>query len=423
MFSRFLHVHIPPEMVLSLIVFTAFMIRIAGAFHPGYTLDVGINQRWAHSAVEYGIAESYKKQVDGNIAPEYPPVSQLIFASVGNMYKLFIADVFDYTSRSLRIAIKLPAIFADVFICVMLFSAVSAWQKKSNAGLLAAAAYGFHPAAIFTSAVWGQTDAIYTLFLLTAIVAWWKERDKTAAFLLAIALLTKMHAVILVPLFTFLLYKKPKNFLRFTLVGIMTFIVFYLPFAIGGSLPEAVNVYFSAIDRLPSLVVGAYNIWWSLFADRAWSIPDSTVFLLGLSYKHVGYSLFGTAVFLILFACRIPLRKRSASALFLSSALLSAAFFLLLTQMHERYMFPFIVFGIPLLFIHKRFVLYYWVASLAFTMNLVGILPFSAIDKTLYSLFDSLDVFVATTIVWMMLLLWIEAVLLYAPFVRTKKIE
>ena len=100
------------------------------------------------------------------------------------------------------------------------------------------------------------------------------------------------------------------------------------------------------------------------------------------------------------------------------SALLSAAFFLFLTQMHERYLFPFVVFGVPLCFISKKVAAAYWGMVIAFTVNLMGIMPLTSIDKAAFREFDALDSFVAGTQMWMFIFLMIVAVERFAPRIK-----
>jgi len=406
-----------PYATLVLILAVGMTIRMVCSLSPGYGFDVSVNQKWARSAAELGIAQSYKQQLDQGIPPEYPPVAQFIFAGTGHLYRLLISRTFDYDSVSLRVFIKLPAIIADLLICLLLFMVLRTW-KGVGAGLLAATAYALHPAAIYDSAVWGQTDAIFTLFLLGAIIAWIRGRPIIAIAIYMLALLVKVQAVLLLPLFGLLLLHKPRLLLRATLISLLIFELCLIPFMIGGSVQEVLNVYAGAVGRYTNLSVGAYNFWWSLLADRSSELTGSALLFTLLKYQTVAYSLFGFSVIMILFVCRKKLFKGSPDALFHASALMSGAFFLLLPQMHERYMFPFVVLGLPLAFISRRLALFYWVASLAFFMNLVGVLPFSWIDKALYAEFPSLDVLIAASIVWMILLIFLEAVERYKPFER-----
>ena len=72
------------------------------------------------------------------------------------------------------------------------------------------------------------------------------------------------------------------------------------------------------------------------------------------------------------------------------------AFFTLNTEMHERYLFPFVAFGLPLLFTNARTRTAYLIVSVLFFFNLLGVLPLGAIDRALYDEFPLLDGFIAS---------------------------
>lgn len=391
-------------------------MRIGLSWHPGYGFDIGVYQGWARSAVELGMAESYLTQVGGNMTPDYPPLSIMMLTGFGHVYKLLFHE-FDLSSVTFRMYIKLPAMFTDVLICTLLYFLCKRWKNSTRIGLLAALAYALNPAAIYDSAIWGQTDCIYSFFLLAAVAAWSYEKKDLSAVMLACSILTKMQGIVLYPLFALLVLRtSPKELLRFCIVGITTVIVVMLPFAMGNVLESIADVYFGAVGRYGNVTVGAYNFWWSLLADRGWQIESSVSPFGYLRYSHIGFLVFGLVYALILWIFHKALvRSEKTDALFYCSALVTAAFFLFLPQMHERYLFPFVVLGTPLIFMGRNIAIAYWIMVIAFTMNLMGVSPLTFIDKALYREFDSLDVFVATTQVWMFIYLVITAYVRYAP--------
>ena len=383
---------------LFIILLLAFVVRFAVSFHEGYGFDIGVYQGWAQSAVEYGLPESYSMQIGGNMLPDYPPVSLTILSGFGHVYKILFHE-FDMGSVGYRMYIKLPAIFADLLICALLFVAMSRWKTKRE-GYIAATAYALNPAAIYDSAIWGQTDAIYSLLLLAAVFAWTQKRYDLSAVILALSIMTKMQAIVLFPLFGFLLLREPRKLLRFAIVGILTIIVVLIPFILGGALQDVVDVYIGSVGKYGNVSIGAYNFWWSLLGDRAWQLQSSDSPFGLLSFGQWGILLFGMLYGLILWIFRKALwEAQNNLSIYYCSALLCAAFFLFLPQMHERYLFPFVVFGIPLIFLSRTIAALYWGMIAAFTLNLMGIMPLSFIDKAFYRAFDTLDVLVASSMV------------------------
>lgn len=399
---------------LLFILLLAFAVRFSLSWHPGYGFDIGVYQGWARSGVTFGLAQSYTQQVGGNMLPDYPPLAITILTGFGHVYK-FLFHEFDLYSVGYRMFIKLPAICADLSICWMLYAVLFRWKGR-KAGILGSLAYALNPAAIYDTALWGQTDSVYTAFLMAAIVAWLYKRENWAAIMLACSVLFKLQGIVLFPLFAFLVADNPRTLLRFSIAGIITSIVIMIPYAMGGVLQNIFDVYFGAVGRYGNVTIGAYNFWWSLLADKGWRI-ESTESPFGLlSYTKWGVLLFGALYAYILWIFRKELRNRTnMEAFFFCCALLCAAFFLFLTQMHERYLFPFVAFGIPMVTMGRKIAAAYWVLIAAFTINLMGVMPLTFIDKAAFAEFDSLDVFAACTEVWMFIILMIQAHELYAP--------
>jgi len=398
------------------ILLVAFAVRFGLSWHPGYGFDIGVYQGWARSAVELGLAQSYEQQIGGNMLPDYPPFSITMLAGFGHVYK-FLFGVFDLDTMSYKMFIKLPAIFSDVIICALLYNIIKKWKGR-KAGLTGAWIYAFNPAAIYDSALWGQTDSIYSMLLLAALTAWIYERRGLTAVLLALSILTKLQSIVLFPLFAYIVFTTldRREILRFCVTGIITTLVVLIPFAIGNVLQSVIDVYTGSVGAYSNVTIGAYNFWWSILADKGWRI-QSTESPFGLmSYTKWGITLFGLMYALILYIFRRAIRNpKNIDALMYCSALLAAAFFLFLTQMHERYLFPFVALGVPLVFVSKKVAAAYWGMTIAFTINLMGVMPLSAIDKAAYREFDTLDVFVASTQMWMFIFLMIAAYERFAP--------
>jgi Gpi18-like mannosyltransferase len=88
---------------------------------------------------------------------------------------------------------------------------------------------------------------------------------------------------------------------------------------------------FSA-DVYPYASFHAYNFW-GTFAY----LERDNVEYLGLAYRHWGYILFAITTLFIIFALR---KAEGKGALALGTALCVIAFYMFVTRMHERYLFP-----------------------------------------------------------------------------------
>ncbi|MDP7069202.1 MAG: hypothetical protein QF815_01640, partial [Candidatus Peribacteraceae bacterium] len=196
----------------------------------------------------------------------------------------------------------------------------------------------------------------------------------------------------------------------FCITGMITILIVLIPYAIGNVLQEIVDVYTGSVGAYSNVTIGAYNFWWSILADKGWRIQSTTSPFGFMTYTKWGITLFGMMYAFILWIFRNSVRNpKNIEALMYCSALLAAAFFLFLTQMHERYLFPFVALGVPLVFISKKVAAAYWGMVIAFTVNLMGVMPLTSIDKAAFREFDSLDVFVASTQMWMFIFLMIVA--------------
>jgi hypothetical protein len=70
---------------------------------------------------------------------------------------------------------KAPAVLADLLTCILLV--IIGWKLASTRrGILAGALYAVLPSVFYDSAVWGQVDAIHTLFMLLCLLAFMERR-------------------------------------------------------------------------------------------------------------------------------------------------------------------------------------------------------------------------------------------------------
>jgi len=139
-------------------------------------------------------------------ATVYPPLAQFFFAGVAGL---------GLEERGMRNAVLL----LDMGVCALLLL----WLRRSGRPLWWAALYAFHPLALASSAS-GHYDPLMLLFAAGAAWAWEEKRDRTAAALLAGAILAKTVAVLAVP---WLLLRRPRETLAITLPLVL---LGYLPY-------------------------------------------------------------------------------------------------------------------------------------------------------------------------------------------------
>ncbi len=389
---------LPPALVLILILLAGLLLRLGLAPLPGNEFDVGVNQGWGKSAVHLGLARSYVEQLDGNMLPNYAPLTLILFAGAAHVQHLLFG--LDAHPLAYRLIIKLPAIFADLLTALFFFFLLRRW-RDTRTGLLGALAYALHPAVWYNSAVWGQTDSIFSMFLVLGAGCFVWRQHTLSGVNVALAIFSKMQAVALLPLYAFLYIRDGwRTLTDATFGGLLVATAVLLPFVLGGTLQNVIDVYLHSVGYYSVVSSAAYNLWWSLLADAAGTTQDTTLLFGLLSYRHTGFVLFGLSTVAALWILRRHLRAadrlQALPAVFLAATFLFHAFFMLNTQMHERYLFPFVALGIPMLFLGSRPRWIYVSISALFFLNLLGWLPATAIDRGLYQTFHAFDVLIAS---------------------------
>ncbi|HEY8298451.1 MAG TPA: phospholipid carrier-dependent glycosyltransferase, partial [Candidatus Baltobacteraceae bacterium] len=274
---------------------------------------------------------------------------------------------------------KLPAIAMDLVDGAVLYALV---RRLAGVrwGLLAAALFVLNPATIFVSAVWGQVDAISGGFALIGLYLLLRSDDRDASafsweialawLALGYSLLVKPQAAILVPLFIAFAFVSRER-LRARLVASAAGIGGALLLALLVTLPfhptvNPIAAFVWLFDKYnygksvyPYSSVNAFNLW---SIDNTFWRPDNLrIFFLPMSLW--GVILVGVAT--VLTIARY-VQVRTSAALIESALVLTLAFYMLATRMHERYVFDALIFAIAAIPLARR---YMWSALiLSFTL-------------------------------------------------------
>jgi Gpi18-like mannosyltransferase len=203
-----------------------------------------------------------------------------------------------------------------------------------------------------------------------------------------IAINFKLQAIIFLPLVLILslpfIRNKGWKFLGLHVLAIISIqILILLPFAISGNLDETLHALATrSVDKYPTLSRNAYNVWHYLVSEP-FHFPDSnTVFHVPL--KYWGMAMFFAASGMILLPLFLAVnngafenlkRNERLGTIFQVAALVTLAFFLFNTQMHERYMHPAVLFsGLFMILTHRPIV--YMLASIGYLLNLEAIMQY-----------------------------------------------
>jgi len=332
---------------LLLILLIGTACRAALSVHAGHINDVSLFARWMRGLTEHGLGGFYDHH---NV--NYPPLHILTLRGLGWILSQFDAELGD---GFVRFWLRAPSCLADILIALLLFIEVRRLYG-ARLGLVAASLYFLNPVSMYVSAYWGQVDSIHTLFLLASLAAANRVRPAWAGFVAALALLQKLQSIAFLPLFVFDVYRWRRwRGLGFFMLGAFVAAVSVMtPFLLGGTAQAAFRNGYGVVGQYPQLSINAFNLWHignrqeigdsvppglliRAAANGESRIEDDARWYLHLTWRRIGSILFilMTAAVLSLYA-----RHHTADARALAAAALGLAFFLFLTEMHERYAYP-----------------------------------------------------------------------------------
>lgn len=316
---------------LGIILLSSMAVRLLLFPVPGYEIDTGTFTSWYQVAAEQGLSGFY----DPPNWSDYPPFNVYIFWLFG---KLALA-----TGSITPFFLKLPQNLFDLATVVLIFYFLR-WEVSPRWALFSAALYAFNPAAIFDLAVWGQMDSIYTFFMVGTLYSLLRSRWELSGFLFSMGVLTKPQTAILLPVVALVMLRNGgwrRSVISATVFWATVFLVI-LPF-------NWENPFIFLAERYagywvyPYTSLNAYNLW----GIGGFWLPD-TVKFAGLTLQ-----IWGLLAFLLIAAYVVWQLRRSYSpgrAVY-AVVLLLFAFFMVMTRIHERYLFPVLaimVLAIPL---------------------------------------------------------------------------
>jgi Gpi18-like mannosyltransferase len=402
--------HPPREVLLergtlAAVLCLALTVRLLAAQSPGHSFDMQVNIGWAYSATQLGFARSYVEQLNGNLLPNYPPPILMAFWLAGKLYALGVSSNIDPMSPSFSVAVRLPAIAADLATCLVL-TRIARDTGAPRVGAWIALAYALHPVSIYNSSVWGQTDGIYALWMLLALHALARGRWAMVGVWTAFALLTKPQAVTLVPVVAVIVLKNARHVVPVAAGAAMGCAAILLPVVVGGALSAVIAVignivggyfnaatldlhnFWAAFHRTANAIsTDAYNFW-AIFHRTARQSDTELAFGV-IPFRTVGLLLAALATVTSLWRLRRSLLAPRTTperqlAVLLGGALTVSAFFIFATAMHERYQFAFVVLALPVAMYSLGGALLYIATSGLMLLNVLGAMPFGSLDAAVF---------------------------------------
>jgi Gpi18-like mannosyltransferase len=280
----------------------------------------------------------YKLQPDCN----YPPFALYLFTLEQRLIMLTHASQFGRLAVTL---IKIPNILADAGGVVVCW-----YGLQKTFGIFfarwTAIAYALCLPVFFNAAIWGQYDALLSFAMIAAIVAALHDRSTLCGALLGGALSLKFQAIVIVPLIAVYLWRRAglRCVLIATVAAAGIWAAIALPFFLKDAGHGVIASYTQAVGFFPYRTWTAFNGWRLLDAYDAYRhhseivrVLDTGKFLHLITYRKLGLLSYGlTVLFLLVSLWRRPEKTN----LILTAGISAFAFYMLPTQIHERYLVP-----------------------------------------------------------------------------------
>jgi Gpi18-like mannosyltransferase/4-amino-4-deoxy-L-arabinose transferase-like glycosyltransferase len=409
-------------LVALLVLGLAFRIIIAYLLPgSGFQVDISSFQYWAGNLAGEGLHGFYERPFFHDYTPGYLYVLWV----VGGVAQHFGGTVGDL--------IMFPPIVADLVLAWLVWSMTRELGGSERSARIGAFFVVVNPVTWFDSVLWGQVDSVGVVVLLLALRELWRDHPERAAALAMLAALIKPQYGILIPIVAVVTIRRalwpagghgddrdvtpsgtawerttrgPIRIVTTAVTGLVTALAVSFPF--GLSLVGLIAQIFNTAGGYPYLSVNAYNPWalvsqngHGVALDTRW-VCDSTVVPSGpLTIQIGGFNLgswpasdlscpngfmigavpaviVGMSLFLVAAAVALALiaRRPDRRTMLVGLAVLSLAFFVLPTRVHERYLFPLIAVGAILAAVSLRWRIAYILSSLAMLANMYAVLAY-----------------------------------------------
>ncbi len=371
---------------LWLLLAAGLALRLPFMGNEGFRNDVSSFEAWAITLAAHPFAQFYSS----TSFADYPPGYFYVLWIVGHLYGLLSPhgnyDVLKYL-------VKLPAVVMDLVDAGLLYAVARRFVGERWA-LGVAAVFVLNPAVIFISAAWGQVDSISAGLALLAVYLLLRSDDADsiagamaqivpAWLALSYSLLIKPQAAILIPLFVVFAFVSPaRRTMRLTATGVgivaaaALALVLTLPFH---PTPNPVDAfswlyqkYSFGKDVYAYSSVNAFNLWSVI---HPFWLPDS---------QQIGpWPQYFWGVLLVAAATVLTLvryaQSRTQQAFIESAALLTLAFYMLSTRMHERYIYDGMLFTMAAIPFAMRYLWTSVVFSITLFVNLLYSLTYLSV--------------------------------------------
>ncbi len=360
---------------LLLMLVVALLIRVPFMVRPGFQADITWNSVRAAAIHQNGLFNLYRVT-----DTDYPPLFLSMLGVVADIQALrgLEMPIEKVTDPVASFLLKTFPVLGDLglIIVVYLWLRRERWLRWAIPLALAVC-----PGLILDSAQWGQSDSIMTLFLILVLIALNRDKPRSAWAFFAVAMLTKFQSIVLLPLLLVLTYRRFGLHSTF-MGGIIVLAIMgamLLPFAVGSGTQPTIKPYLGAVGEYPNVTMNAFNIWYALTPHKfeeplPWpfdQFSDAQAFIGSITYKQFGLLAMGLYA---LGLCVVVWQRAGQHNEFVWGAALYFAFFMLPTEIHERYLYPTVVLLLIGIVQDRRLWPLAVAAALTFTFNILQVM-------------------------------------------------
>ena len=415
------------EGVTVLCILLVFLALNASLFLEGYHGDIRGQQTWGNQALKNGVSSLYAEHTT-----DYPPL-YLYVLKFNAWVNLRLFRNTEVMTRNYVFISKMIPTVCNLTIGLGIFAH---FRKRSfKKALLGMCLYLFNPAIVYNTAYWGQVDSVNALFMFFCILFLVNERYMWSTICISLAVLTKIQSIILLPLVLaiVLVNSERKDVFKMLFANAAVVLTVLMPFIRGGVIVQLVRRCLFSVGWQPYVTANAYNIWFLVSPrtpeDWLTTLRD-TYTLSGISLRSIGFALIIAYTLLVLYQVlkhrnlsssedsetlslptrlhareigkrflragklRLPsvsktggfsrqsfINKKNAV---IAAAGMTLAFFILPTEIHERYLFPFFPLLSLVVLDNMRYARTYLILTFTHLINLMIAFPFQNRDTLFY---------------------------------------
>lgn len=128
---------------------------------------------------------------------------------------LYLLTLFSYLPVGSLYAVKIISVTFDFVAAFFVFKLVDRKYKNETISIFSFVAVLFAPTVIFNGSYWGQSDIIYSSFLLASVYFLSKGKNIFSFIMYGLSISFKLQAIFLFPIFIIFFLKKKFHFAVF----------------------------------------------------------------------------------------------------------------------------------------------------------------------------------------------------------------